>query len=291
MKFAFGFALLFMAVTARAQKQPILPDSCIYRIPASSLKRVPVFLQATADSQKQAVLPSADLFAQSVAFKIREILGAKDSHLVEADSVVAWSRLWGEVNVTLHKNGNPTWSVPEWSMRADTIQRSSVRLLVQAISQVISDGEMVPYPDGVNADSIAFSLSLVNPTVTEKGKILPVEARQPIPVFSIAVAWERSVSMIKQANIEYPKFSRSINSVGGVRLTYVVNQDGRMDPETIKEVWPEGVARPTGNLLKSYEAFLAAVKKGLPSARYAPAMVGGCPLKQVVNQWIEFKIP
>lgn len=280
---------LLIASAAEAQKQPIEADYCIYRIPASALKRVPVFLQATADSTQRVVLPGADLFAQSVAFKIREMLGAHDSQLAEADSAVAWTRLWGEVNVTLHREGKPTWTVPEWSARADTIPRSSISLLVRAIKGVIEDGELVPYPEGATADSISFSLSLVNPTVTEKGKVLPVVARQPIPVFSIALAWERSAEMITSPRIDYPTFSRSIGSAGGVRLAYTVNRSGRAEPETIKEMWPAGVERPQGDLLRSYEQFLRAVKRGLPSATFAPAMIGGCTVKQVVQQYFEFK--
>jgi len=283
--------LLVLPVSTEAQKQPIEADSCLYRIPRSSLKRVPVFLQATADSVNKAVLPSADLFAQSVAFKIREILGTKGSQLAEADSVVDWSRLWGEVIVNLRRSAQPTWSVPEWSARADTIPRSSISLLIRAIKGVVEDGEMIPYPQGISADSISFSLSLVNPIVTDKGKILPVDARQPVAVFSIAMAPEKSVQVIEAPKISYPEFSSSIRSIGGVRVTYVVNKSGRVEPETLKEVWPSGIDKPTGQLLRAYEAFLRAVKHGLPSAKFAPATIGGCPVKQVVQQFVEFKIP
>ncbi len=263
----------------------------MYRIPRSFFKRVPVFLQATSDTANRVALPSADLFAQSVAFKIRDMLGTKGSQLAEADSAVDWSRLWGEVIVSLQRDGKPTWAVPEWSSRADTIPRSSISLLIRAIQGVVADGEMVPYPEGVSADSVSFSLSLVNPTVTEKGTILPVEARQPVAVFSIAMAPEKSVQVIESPHISYPEYSRSIGSIGGVRLTYVVDKSGRVEPESIKEVWPAGVARPTGQLLLAYEAFLRAVKRGLPSAKFAPAMIGSCPVKQVVQHFIEFKIP
>ena len=76
-----GVLLLFAATRLEAQKQPMIVDSCIYRIPAKSLTRVPVFLQATADSSVKVVLPGADLFAQSVAFQIRDMLGAAGPHL------------------------------------------------------------------------------------------------------------------------------------------------------------------------------------------------------------------
>ena len=101
--------LLFVATNAESQKQPVELDSCIHRIPSSSLKRVPVFLQATADSAERLVLPSADFLAQDVAFKIREVLGATGPQLAEGDSAVDWSRLWGEVIVTLHRDAKPTW--------------------------------------------------------------------------------------------------------------------------------------------------------------------------------------
>lgn len=275
---------------AGAQKQPIEPDSCLYNIPASAFKRVPVFLEATADNQSVAVLAGADLFAQSVAFRLRELMGGNESKLADADSVVDWNRLWGEILVTVHREGPLTWSVAEWSARADAVPlRSSLRMLKTAIGDVVASGETVTMPEGFVGDWVTFGLSLVHPRVTKDGKIIPVKGRQPVPVFTIAVPWEKSVEVTRNPNILYPELSRLMNSIGNVRLAFAVNKQGRVDESTIKELWPPTLKRPTGDLRNSYEAFLRSVIRDLPTARFSPAVIGGCVANQMVEQTFEFR--
>ena len=135
-----------LALPASAQKQPVELDSCLYRIPASAFKRVPVFLEATADSQSRAILPGADLFAQSVAFKLRELVGGNESRLAEADSSVWWASLWGEVVVTVTRAGPLTWHVADWSVGADTLPKSALAVLRRSIEAVASSGELIALP-------------------------------------------------------------------------------------------------------------------------------------------------
>lgn len=282
------FSLL--AVPAAAQKQPMELDSCLYTIPASAFKRVPVFLEATADPQSVAVLPGADLFAQSVAFRLRELMGGNESKLADADSLVDWNRMWGEILVTVHREEPLTWSVAEWSTRAASPPvRSSLGMLKAAINDVVASGETVTMPEGFAGDWVTFGLSLVHPRVTKDGKLIPVKGRQPVPVFTIAVPWEKSVELTRNPNIVYPELSRLMNSIGNVRLAFAVNKEGRVDVATIKELWPPTLKRPTGDLRNAYEAFLRSVIRDLPTARFSPAVIGGCVVKQMVEQTFEFR--
>jgi len=291
-KFALAFLVtLLLAVPVAAQKQPIEPDSCLYRIPASAFKRVPVFLEATADSASRAILPGADLFAQSVAFRLRALLGGNESKLAEADSTIDWNRMWGEVRVTLHKNDAPTWVIPDWSSSDSDHARSALTFLQKAIQDVVASGETVAIPDGSLGDSITFGLSLVHPRVMKDLKLIPVKGRQPIPVFTMAVAWEKSVELTKFPHIVYPEFSRSLGAIGNVMLSFAVDKQGRADMETVKEMWPPAAKRLTGDLRQAYDAFLRAVIRGLPSARFSPAVIGGCVMNQKVIQTFHFKIP
>lgn len=273
---------------AVAQKQPLELDSCLYRIPSKAFKRVPVLLEATADSLSSPVLGAADFFAQSVAFRLREMAGGTDAGLAEADSMVWWPSLRGEVRVTVHRSGPLTWRVPEWSAGADTLRNSALALLLNAVSQVVAGGENVAMPEGLSGDSVVFGLALVNPTVTGEGKILPLRVRQATPVFTIAMPREEPVAILRHPDVSYPELSRTLRTIGNVQLSFAVDRYGRLDMSTVKEVWPASVPRQTGSLLHSYEAFLAAVKRALPSAKFAPASIGGCPVKQTVSQSFEF---
>ena len=291
MKRAIVFLLMLTASSAAAQKQPIAADSCFASIPASAFKRVPVFLEATQqDSASRAILPNADFFTQAVAFRIRELLGAKDSKLVEADSAINWGTLWGEVVVTVKKDAPIAWSVQAWSGRADSSERSSLRVLKRAIADVVTNGESVILPDGMG-DSASFGMSFVHPRVTKEGKIIPVNARQAIPVFTLLVPWDKSVELTKFPSIAYPEISRSFGAIGSVRLAFLVDKSGRPDAENAKEVWPQDKPRLTGQTLRAYEAFVRAVKRDLPTARFSPAVIGGCVVNQMVEQSFNFTIP
>lgn len=279
---------LLSAGTARSQNAPVESNACTARIPTSEYTRVPVYLQAFADSSRRAVLPSADFFAQSVAFKVRELLGANGSQLPKADSVLSGSTLWGEVSITVRRNGQLTWRAAEWSTGADTVVKSSLAFLQRAIKEAVDGGEMVSIPDGFTGDSLAFTLAFITPVVEKGGKVRPLKARQAIPVFTISRIWETPVEVTKRPNIEYPAFARSIGSIGDVRLTYVVDSEGKIKPGSIRESWPAGIERPKGQLKNAYDAFLEAVMRDLPRARFKPATLGGCPVNQVVVQDFNF---
>ena len=65
-------ALLGLARPASAQENPRSVEQCFSAIPIGEFKRAVVFVQADADIAGLPYLPSADVFAQAVAFKLRE---------------------------------------------------------------------------------------------------------------------------------------------------------------------------------------------------------------------------
>lgn len=289
MKISFGvLGILLLAVPAQAQKQPMELDPCLYRIPASAFKRVPVFLEATADPASAVILPEADLFAQSVAFKLRELAGGTETALAEADSAIWWATLWGEVLVTRRRAGPVTWQVPDWSASADTLPRSALTLLRKSIEAVVASGESIDLPEG-KGDSAVFGLSLVRPLVTKEGKIVPVKGRRPAPVFTILAPWEQQAEMLRLPELEYSEFARRLGATGAVRLSFVVDKSGRADVGSIKEVFLPGEKRPVGDDRVYADGFIRAVKRALPSAKFAPAVIGGCELNQVVHQVFDFR--
>jgi hypothetical protein len=292
MKRAFILLLLVgIALPAAAQKQPIEVDSCLYKIPKSEFKRVGVFLEATSnDSASAAILPAADLFTQTVAYRIRALVGKSETTLIEADSAIAWWTVRGEVVVVVRPEGKFTWRVPEWSAGVDTMPRSSLALLRRAITDVAASGEWITWPEGNKQDSLTFGLSLVTPRVTKDRKVIPVKARQPVAVFTLMVPWEKSVEVLKSPNAWYPDKARNDWAIGMVRLAFLVDKSGRAKPETIKEVFLPGELRPRGEMAEYYNKFLKVVTQSLPSARFSPAVIGGCVMKQMVQQTFEFKL-
>ena len=78
---------------------------------------------------------------------------------------------------------------------------------------------------------------------------------------------------------KYPSVLESSGISGEVQAQFVVKSDGKADMDTFK-------------VLKSTnELFTQAVKNNLPRMRFNPAMIGGRPVNQLVQQSFQFAVP
>jgi periplasmic protein TonB len=78
---------------------------------------------------------------------------------------------------------------------------------------------------------------------------------------------------------KYPSVLESSGIAGEVQAQFVVNTQGKADMDQFK-------------VLKSTnELFTQAVKSVLPRMRFSPAMIGGKPVNQLVQQSFQFAVP
>ena len=78
---------------------------------------------------------------------------------------------------------------------------------------------------------------------------------------------------------KYPAVLESSGIAGEVQAQFVVNSSGKADVDQFK-------------VLKSTnELFTQAVKSVLPRMRFSPAMIGGKPVNQLVQQSFQFAVP
>jgi periplasmic protein TonB len=78
---------------------------------------------------------------------------------------------------------------------------------------------------------------------------------------------------------KYPSVLESSGIAGEVQAQFVVKSDGKADIDTFK-------------VLKSTnELFTQAVKNVLPRMHFSPAMIGGKPVNQLVQQSFQFAVP
>ena len=82
-----------------------------------------------------------------------------------------------------------------------------------------------------------------------------------------------------QPKPKYPSVLESSGIAGEVQAQFVVGQDGRADMDTFKA------------LKSSNELFTQSVKSVLARMRFSPAMIGGKPVKQLVQQSFQFAVP
>jgi len=77
----------------------------------------------------------------------------------------------------------------------------------------------------------------------------------------------------------YPSVLESSGISGEVQAQFVVKSDGRADMDTYK------------TLKSTNELFTQAVKNVLPRMHFSPAMIGGKPVNQLVQQSFQFAVP
>jgi TonB family protein len=90
---------------------------------------------------------------------------------------------------------------------------------------------------------------------------------------------EKLASVVFGAAPEYPDVLRAAGVNGRVLGQFVVDTNGRALPETFKV------------LSSTHDLFTQSVKAALPDIRFAPATIGGKPVRQLVQMSFDFKIP
>jgi protein TonB len=78
---------------------------------------------------------------------------------------------------------------------------------------------------------------------------------------------------------KYPSVLESSGIAGEVQAQFVVRMDGKADMDSFKV------------LKSSNELFTQAVKNVLPRMHFSPAMIGGKPVNQLVQQSFQFAVP
>jgi len=104
----------------------------------------------------------------------------------------------------------------------------------------------------------------------------PVTTNQTYFEFQV----EKPAEMLSESpKPKYPSVLESSGIAGEVQAQFVVKSDGKADVDSFK-------------VLKSTnELFTQAVKNVLPRMRFSPAMIGGKPVNQLVQQSFQFAVP
>jgi hypothetical protein len=246
-----------------------------------------VYLQAVVNDTADANFGQmTDLFAQSVAQRVRHLLNARGDTLPSGEPVITWRDLRSRVNplgITIFRN-----APPELRLLRPHDDSVAARMLLDAARTVVADGEGVPWPSGVDADSLIFGLGFVMSPVSQAGA--PLTGRTAFPMFSVMYPAETPARIILTSAPLYPETERHIGATGVVIFQFEVDSTGHVVPATIREEWPAKQPRPTGQLLDAYNGFLQSVMRWLPAAEFAPSRLGGCAVPQLVLQPFTFEL-
>lgn len=280
----FSLCVLLVPATSLAGQE------CVAALPASALTRVPVLIDTKpVDSASVAILPAADILTQILTERIRKPLGGDTGPLPPGESIASWRELGGSIVVTAHHDGTFTWK-KNTNVASAFMKTDALDLIARALTESAAAGDRAFWPEGAKDDSLSFELSFATPAVRQGGKIEPLHVRVANPVFTLPMPWFETATMTKEPRIDYPIRSQSSRYEGKAILEFIVDSAGHVLPESIHEIWPEGVKRPVGDEAAYYRSFLAAAIRGLPTGEFKAAMIGGCAINQQVRQAFDFKL-
>jgi hypothetical protein len=238
------------------------------------------------DSVSSTFANTADNFLQEVVDTAQRQLRASRGTLPVGEPAVTWRGIDRSLRLVAHKNG-----------RVVVIDRDSIRaatapaLLARAVDDV-SNLFLFEWSADSTSDSVRFDIVFVRPTPDSAGHVgKPRPKREAIPVFSVLTPWERPVSVKpgRQSAPPYPYGPKREGYEATIVLRFLVDSTGHAVPSTMLDEWPKDKPRPTGHDLTAYQSFLEQTERAVEKTEFIPAMVGGCPVKQLVREPFVFK--
>lgn len=282
--------LVALPIPAWAQSQSA-GAQCLDSIPASAMRPEMVYLSndwTSAAGQDSTLRMSVDLLTESVARRIRRVLSGAADRVASGPAVPGWREIGGDVDVIWRRDGTITAHpvpsvVPEiWSGHVGT------SLVLSALDSVQAEGD-VPPPVGMTADSAFFKLRYEITEHDSAGNVVPDDMRVGFPVFGTIAPWSAAVRTTRGFGPSYPAEWRMRGASAVVIAQFVVDVDGRAVDGSFRDVIPPGARPWIREERRAYADFVQAVREWVPKARFIPARIGGCVVRQLVQQPFTFK--
>ena len=275
-------------------RAPVSP--CVAAIPDSALKPTLVYLTIT--SREGTPIPAwgaIDMIVQSAAERMRANVGGAPDSVKPAEPRLTWRDLDGSVTVVWRRDGSADWRVEHGpsAAPADTGTTAGIALLLHSLDELRpGPGNYLPlpWPDLVNRDSVTFTICFVYHQMFDPEQPDTIKTRPLAPVFSMRFPRTTKVRGRRQPTPTYPVSSLQARANAYLIMEFVVDSTGRADMATVHDVWPSDKPRLTGTLGAYYESFRSEVTRSLRSARFEPARLNGCPVRQLVQQPFDFKV-
>ena len=275
------------AVAQVIQRVPrTIRTACLDTTSAAPTLPIVVYVRAdVADSVAQAIGPIADVFAQSVGQRLRELLHGRGDTIPPGEPTITWRNISDEnrLIVTIVRDSEPVYELA--SPHVDSV---AAAMLLTAAHIASDSGEAPLWTQISRSDTMVFGIrfELIPASATK----LPDHGRTAFPVFSVMFPPETPARQSVHSLPQYPDILRSRGVAGVVIADFIVDTAGHALPESIKDVWPASLKRPTGELLTYYNEFAQSVFKWIKTAKFIPAQSGGCPVPQLVEMPFTFSL-
>ena len=290
-----GFAL--PARQARAQANTVDPHmldpgSCVSSLPDSAFTRTAVYMTVAVRNPIPQPVPSmiANVM-QAVVDRADSALGSAPPYLPNGEPTVTWHDLGGGLLLTWHRDGGLTWTINADSGGPPRDTASLAHVVGRALAATIASGEVfLGWPPEATNDSVQFDVGFTRARVKPDRTLEPVEAPLAIPILGVRAPWETPVIVLKLARPVYPDELQREGARARVQVEFIVDTTGRADVTTIRDAWPSWRPRLTGRLGRFYDRFYSAAARSVADARFEPATVAGCKVRQLVVQPFSWEI-
>jgi hypothetical protein len=256
------------------------------------MRRVLVYALASfPDSEvpaRQQLQSSVDLIADTIAGAARGLLRAAPGTVGAGEPEVTWRSLGGAVLVMAHRDGQFTArAAPDSAIGDEEADRRGRDLLLRAVAAVRASGETFIWDASVSGDSTEFALTLDHPEFSQDGTVRPLKARASFPTFTVDLPWLADVRYRHASVPRYPEPARKGMAEATVKLRFVVDTAGRAVSESIGDLPSKERDFGGGGF---YLQFLAASVAAIKKSQFVPAIRGGCPVRQMVQEALHFRL-
>jgi hypothetical protein len=234
------------------------------------------------------VVASMDLLTQALAEQARALLGAGTGQLPPGDPQIGWRQLEHRLLVVARPEGRLTWRVqpPAWVSDIN-VDDAGARHLGRALDAARARGEAFFWDDAIKRDSLSWLVRLEPALLSSDGTLTPPSLRAGFPVFTVLAP------PIEPADVERIRTNHPMVRIRGfsgtVRLQFVIDTAGRAVPSTIRDVWPANEPRLFGPQKFAYDSVVRVMRVSLEEARFAPARIGRCTVRQLVQQAFTYR--
>jgi hypothetical protein len=243
-----------------------------------------VYLRVTAKESTDSIAGRmADVFAQSVAIRLRSLLNAKGDTVPPGEPAITWRKIGDHIPLTVILYPNAAPAFRRLSPHKDSVAAAT---LLDAVHQTVEEGEGPFWPAGTSGDSLIFGFSFERTNFRES--TLSTPGRIAFPLFSILFPPEEPVRHIGKSQPPYPDREQSEGVTAVVIAQYLVDSTGHEIPESFKDIRPPTDITPAQRA--AYIAFRESIRRWLPTDKFEPAHIAGCPVRQLIQQPFTFSI-
>lgn len=282
-----ALACLLAAAPARAQTGPKVPNSasqygaasnpaCIDTISSASLPVVVVYQHELLSVVSPGLEAQASLLGQQVAGRVRATLGDSGS-VSRNDSLVDWRSLDGTLplRIVIRRDQSNYWYVDS---TADSAKARLTAVYARVLRTFTAADLQMVWPSSLATDSAVLRFYVnARPSPSQN-----LTFDYAFPILAMKAPRETTPHLLHPMRPDLPMSELRKFMDVSILLEGNLDTAGRIEPATLHDVKPPELPKDD-RFGADYRNYLNAIRADMLAARFSPARIGGCPVRQLVQ--------